>query len=345
MASSSSLGNASLANATTAQAFYTQFRQATCSLLTQVSSGEAPLDDALSRYAKLSVELTSAVDSGVLPSHDQGVHKRALEEIGKALEDRRRAAATDSGKKKPGFAFKRSRPVATSAAANTAVATTSAADSKRSEEMISVLKASSGDVKRSNHVCVASVHNARIARAPSPARDNTQQMSIDVNDISGSLIDLRPLGNDCTIRSVQIRSVTDSIILLPRVEGSVMVHHLHHSFLSIPSCHQFRMHDSKEDVVEITTKRGSVVTVEACQMVKFVTKQDGIEVQDFDDLINSSQLKHNGEGGGAKEDMKANFDVVVHQDADTLTQQVEELARPEGAPMRDCIDKIFERIA
>lgn len=130
-------------------------------------------------------------------------------------------------------------------------------------------------------------------------------VSIDLTDISNSIVDLRPLEATHTLLAVQIRNVTNSVVALPPIEGSVMLHHLKNCILSVASCHQFRMHVSTDSVVDLTTKRGSVVTIEACTGITFATGPEGLKVQDFDDLINSDQLKQH-DGG----ESKANFKVV-----------------------------------
>lgn len=116
-----------------------------------------------------------------------------------------------------------------------------------------------------------------------------------------------------------------------------MIHDLINSLLSIPSCHQYRMHNSKDAVVELSTKRGSVVTLEGCSGVSFVTKaEEPIKVQDFDDLINSEQLRHRDE-----RQSKANFSVTTAVDNSNLATRVEQLSSTESS-IGACVTKITD---
>ena len=115
-----------------------------------------------------------------------------------------------------------------------------------------------------------------------------------------------------------------------------MIHGLTQSLLSIPSCHQFRMHESNHAVVELSTKRGSIVTIEGCSRVTFVPpRADELKVQDFDDLINSEQLKlaHRAQDS-------ANFRVVQSSDTDNLADKVDSLSIAEGT-IQACVEQLL----
>ncbi|CDR88117.1 uncharacterized protein SPSC_03703 [Sporisorium scitamineum] len=335
MASSSSLGNASLANASLAHAFYTHFRAATDSLLTRLSD-EPPttpelLQQSLQTYAGLSAELTRAVDSGVLPAHDQGVHKRRLEEVAAVLEDRRRAVAQQGHerKSKGGFAFKRKQPAV--AAVSAAPAALHSVTNQTSTEK----PLAAAQDRQSSHLTVSAIHDTRYHHSSSTQPLSSTHISIDVTDVFNSIVDLRTIASTHTVLAVQIRGVTNSALLLPPIEGSVMIHSVVNSLLSIPSCHQYRMHESKDAVVEMSTKRGSVVTIEGCSGIRFLTKsRDELRVQDFDDLINSEQLKQRGET-----ENKGNFRVIQSSDARDLASRVDALSSTDGST-KACIDRI-----
>ncbi|GAC96837.1 hypothetical protein PHSY_004421 [Pseudozyma hubeiensis SY62] len=344
MASTSSVGNASSANASSAQAFYTHFRAATDSLLSQLAApttGSDSLQQALAKYASLSAELTQAVDSGVLPSHDQGVHKRRLEEVSAALEQRRRAleeakqVGKGEGKKRGGFAFKRKQPVA-SAPIPPPSATAA------SKEEVTAATASSSDEpqasRQSSHLTISTLQDTRYTH-PIPQPTTSQPapstpISLDLTNISHSIVDLRPLATTHTILAVQIRNVHSSAVLLPHVEGSVMVHDLQQSVLGIASCHQFRMHVSKDTVVQLETKRGSVVTIEGCSAVRFVTRRETeeIRVQDFDDLMNSEGLRSADGVQG-----EANYRLIKSPGDDSLESRIDAMSGPD---IKMCIDNV-----
>lgn len=356
MASTSSLGNASLANASSAQSFYTHFRAATWKLLEQLDVATTPeaLQDALEKYAGLRAELTRAVDSGVLPAHDQAVHKSSLDQVAAALDQRRKAVeAHDVGRKKPGFAFKRKQeqPIVsrTSSCSEPAPApectptTTSSTTDTPELNAAQTSQMSPGSVvtaasSSSNHVAISGLQGVSYKHEALHKRDTP--ISLDLSAVSDSLIDLGHCVS--TVKSVQLRNVTHSIVVLPRVEGSVMVHDLASSILVVPLCHQFRMHTSNQVVVELATKRGSVVTIEACRQVVFVQQGSGtIKVQDFDDLIHSEQLKHGASPGGQAEN-KVNFN-VVNRPGYSLAQRSKEVATS-GSSMQASIAKILEEL-
>ncbi|KAF6767310.1 Tubulin binding cofactor C-like domain protein [Kalmanozyma brasiliensis GHG001] len=336
MASTSSIGNASLANASSAQAFYSHFRSSTDVLLSQLSDSvttQEQLQQAVQTYAGLSAELTQAVDSGILPSHDQGVHKRRLEEISAALEEKRkglgqRPEGSGVGKKKAGFAFKRKQPAVAAVTQSSptiapqALPTTNAIDGTQDGTVPTV------QGRQSSHVTISALRGTRYKHSIIfSAIESSKSVSIDVTDISNSIVDLRPLTSTYTILAVQIRSVTNSSLLLPPIEGSIMIHGLTSSLLGVPSCHQFRMHNSKDSVVELSTKRGSVVTLEGCSAIRFVTNpQEPIRVQDFDDLINSEQLRQQD-----KRQHEANFSVVARSNDNCLADKVESLSNHDSS--------------
>ncbi|PWZ03412.1 hypothetical protein BCV70DRAFT_17032 [Testicularia cyperi] len=112
-------------------------------------------------------------------------------------------------------------------------------------------------------------------------------VSLEITQVCNSILDLRPL--PATLRSAQIRDVVGSILVLPPISGSVMIHALQHSLLVIPSCHQFRIHESSNSTLQLDTK-GSIVTMESCTHL-FIVGPSHLKVQDFDNLYtNGSQL-------------------------------------------------------
>lgn len=345
MASTSSLGNASLTNASSAQAFYTHFHSATSCLVEELStlSTQDSLQDALQHYARLNAELTAAVDSGVLPAYDQGVHKQRLTQVASVLEETRKRVNQGGGlgeRKKVGFAFKRKQqPIKPATVATIAIVGEGEGEgegSKQSEQPTTPTIATTW-----NHFSVASIHDTTYTAVSQPHHNESQSLSVEVKDISNSLVDLRPLAIARSILSVQLRKITCSIVLLPPIEGSIMIHDFNDSLLDVASCHQFRMHTSNQVVVELSTKRNSLVTVEACHGVKFIPKEGGereLRVQDFDDLINSAQLKRDGvEARGAS---SANFQVLRRKEGVRgMAERVDELLQS-GSSIQSCLDKI-----
>lgn len=193
------------------------------------------------------------------------------------------------------------------------------------------------DGRQSSHLTITALHGTRYKHSTTAsAEESRKSVSIDVTDVSNSIVDLRPLASTQTILAVQIRSVANSALLLPPIEGSIMIHALTTSLLSVPSCHQFRMHNSKHSVVELSTKRGSVVTLEGCSAIRFVTKtEETIKVQDFDDLINSEQLRQQD-----KRQHEANFGVITRSNDSNLANQVESLYSTDSS-IGESVNKIL----
>ncbi len=275
MASTSSVGAASLASASSAAAFYTRFTQATDALRTHIgdAADTAALHAALQRLAALNAELTAAVDSGVLPAHDQALHRRALDEITATLDQRRRAIqpAKTVG---AGFAFRRKPAKPTPSAPQPTITATEPTSTTSAE-----------DTADADRLVITSLSDTSYIPPP---QQEAVRLSIHVCGVTNSLVDLRSL--NASVVSVQLRDISDSILLLPCIEGSVMAHDIVHSLVGIPSCHQFRMHTSTRVAVQLATKRSSIVTIEACRNLVFVADPHALKVQDFDDLIGSHQL-------------------------------------------------------
>jgi len=68
------------------------------------------------------------------------------------------------------------------------------------------------------------------------------------------------------ISALHIRNVKNSILLLPALEGSVILHDLLNCIVVV-KCHQFRMHNSKETDVYIFIQ--SNPTIEHCSSIRF----------------------------------------------------------------------------
>lgn len=351
MASTSSLGSASLIHASSAQAFYTHFCADTTTLLDQlcsVSDGQG-LQGALQSYARLGAQLTAAVDSGVLPAHDQALHRQRLRELAVLLEDTRRRILLDGPpegqaggeNKQRGFAFKRTQQP--KAATPAVVETTQS----KPQQPTPIQPSAATAAPTSNHITITALDNTCYTCSE---QSESKSLSFDLHHISNSLVDLRSSTSQHTVLSAQLGSITNSILLLPPIEGSLMIHNLTNSLLCIPSCHQFRMHASNTVLVELSTKRGSVLTLEACSGVKFLhtgrmagAEGEGLRVQDFDDLIHSWQLKHEStEEKGVEGGRKRNFQVVKAAEAGKgMADKVDQLVRL-GSSVKQCLEKMID---
>ncbi|GLB39863.1 putative tubulin binding cofactor C [Lyophyllum shimeji] len=230
------------------QTFFTQFpgscRELDARIGKAVSSAsvsEELLEELSAELARLTKSLADA--TGSLPSYDQRQYEEQLKALERSLLDLR-------GKSRPNpkFAFKRKPPVVPStsptaqASANLSGpavhgSTTNLSLSSRSHQYLtleSLPKSTSHEglsIEDLDHCLV------NLISPPQPEY---------INEESASRLD---------ISALHVRNLTNTVLLVPPIHGSVLIHDLTRCTIVI-GCHQFRMHTSQNvDVyLSITSK-------------------------------------------------------------------------------------------
>ncbi|KAF8653655.1 hypothetical protein AX16_003806 [Volvariella volvacea WC 439] len=114
---------------------------------------------------------------------------------------------------------------------------------------------------------------------------------VTISDIQGCIINLLPLSQQpetpqLNVSAVHINAVSDSVLLLPLVKGSIMMHNIKNCLIVV-GCHQFRMHTSTN--VTIYLQIPSTPIIEYCSSLKFglyplelvVSTEDRAKVKPF----------------------------------------------------------------
>ncbi|KAL1680657.1 tubulin binding cofactor C-domain-containing protein [Schizophyllum commune] len=287
--------------------FGTTFQKDKDALQTRIQAAKATspaspstLQELTSEISKLMTTLADA--SGSLPSYDQRQYELQVKTLEKSVEELRSTTV------KPKFAFKRK---ATSSQSSTPSAPTTpkpAADTSTPPPA----ETDASHVAPSTNLLLSS-HKSRyltVADLPAPFKQESDLALADLEgcvvdllgraDLSGGAVDVDSLGrvgvDGSTLRdpsllnisAVHIRSISDSLIVLPLISGSVMLHDITRSVVVV-GCHQFRMHTSK--AVDVYLSITSNPIIEHCSKIRFApystalapnAPSDGLQsIQDF----------------------------------------------------------------
>ncbi|EKM56627.1 uncharacterized protein PHACADRAFT_172285 [Phanerochaete carnosa HHB-10118-sp] len=237
------------------QEFYILFQAAQSDLLARLAilkAKGAPSQDAVNalalEIAKLRKDLSDA--TVYLPSYDQRQYEQSLKSLEQSLDDLRSVSAG-----KPKFSFKRKVPKpAVSSSVSVAANTTDLLAPQPSKQSNSVVLAACSR----QHLTWSSV--------PSVAALATD---LSISDLDHCIVDL--LQNSAsvsipTITAVHMRNVKNSILILPPVQGSAMVHDISNCILAL-GCHQFRMHTSTQVDVYLLIESNPII--EHCTKLRF----------------------------------------------------------------------------
>ncbi|THU97622.1 hypothetical protein K435DRAFT_777907 [Dendrothele bispora CBS 962.96] len=255
---------------------------------TSISKDEV---DALSvEFEKISKSLRDAI--GLIPKSDQGSCEAQLKRLEKTLEDLRKSAAPKSK-----FAFKRkpktdnpsstlSTPISptpkpeaqsnTGTQTQTQDSTTSSSSASTSTSQLML----SSRVKQ--YLTIHSIDGIPSSSTSSSTSNQTSSSSpqrkprssdLGLSDLDHCVVNfVTPspsyvFENEVLdISAVQIRNVKNSVLLLPRINGSVMLHDLRDCVVVL-GCHQFRMHTSQAIDVFIDINLNPII--EQCHGIRF----------------------------------------------------------------------------
>ncbi|KAJ6588376.1 tubulin binding cofactor C-domain-containing protein [Mycena capillaripes] len=231
----------------------------------------------------LSVDLskltkTLADATGSLPSYDQRQYELQLKALEKSLEELR----TSIPKSK--FAFKRKAAAASTQDPPNVVPTVVPERSPQSQPMSTNLTLSSHSLRYLSNTSV-------------PWKSQASDLTI--SDLTKCIVNLLPDAvdesssqdsSDSKISALHIRNLTDTILLLPVIRGSVLLHDLRRCIVVV-GCHQFRMHTSTN--VDVYLSIPSTPIIEHCSQIRFASypaalrgsedtcSDDTFSVQDF----------------------------------------------------------------
>ncbi|KIK68349.1 hypothetical protein GYMLUDRAFT_35745 [Collybiopsis luxurians FD-317 M1] len=203
------------------------------------------LDNLNLLLAKLSKSLVDA--TGSITNFDQRNCETQLNKLGRVLESLRKVS---SGTSK--FAFRR-KAKEVSASLPETVAATGASNA--------------ATVSPSTTLTLSSYSERFITPEdlPSPhATSSDLRSELSITNLDGCLLNL--LDSPYEISALHIRDVKNSILLLPALDGSVILHDLRNCVVVV-KCHQFRMHASKDTDVYLRIQ--SSPTIEHCSGISF----------------------------------------------------------------------------
>ncbi|KAJ3921240.1 tubulin binding cofactor C-domain-containing protein [Lentinula edodes] len=231
-----------------------------------VSISKQTLDGLNLQLAELSKSIVDA--TGSIPKFDQRNCENQLKEIEQSLEGLRKASAPASK-----FAFKRKAREAVQSSPNV-----STPSMKASAAPTSSLTLSSYTMKL--------VTPDDLPDPETVAPELRSELSI--HDLDSCILNLIN-AKQHEISALHIRNVKNSILLLPALDGSVILHDLINCIVVV-KCHQFRMHSSKGIDVYLSIQSNPII--EHCHSIQFapypatfsptiVQHNSDVSVQDF----------------------------------------------------------------
>ncbi|KAJ6591055.1 tubulin binding cofactor C-domain-containing protein [Mycena vulgaris] len=264
------------------QAFSTDFLASRTELESRVDLAKTTTTtaDALNNLsldlAKLTKTLADA--TGSLPSYDQRQYELQLKGLEKSLEEVRALLP------KPKFSFKRKAPTASSPVPPSPVS-------------ITVPEASSQpDYLAISTNLTLSAHSSRyLSRASFPSASQASDLTI--SDLNKCIVNLLPdlageasaESNHLEISALHIRNLTDTILLLPIIRGSVLLHDLRRCILVV-GCHQFRMHTSTG--VDVYLSIPSTPIIEHCSQIRFTSYPATLSEETSPNLFSVQDFSH-----------------------------------------------------
>lgn len=221
---------------------------------------QAELQELSVEVAKLAKSLSDA--TGSLPSYDQRQYEQQLNKMEVAVADLRAASIP-----KAKFAFKRKAPVA-----SFPLATSALPISEMLTQTPSIPQTSTSNL-------VLSSRSFEYVAFESLPRSILQQ-DLTISNLDHCIVNLipptLPVKNDVIgqaqgtpsldVSALHVRNLTDTVLILPPIDGSVLLHDLSRCTL-ILGCHQFRMHASNN--VDVFLSIPSNPVIEHCSDVRF----------------------------------------------------------------------------
>ncbi|TCD63589.1 hypothetical protein EIP91_005197 [Steccherinum ochraceum] len=246
-------------NRTLIEQFYAKFNESRSDLSTRLEAFKNDaakpkdvLDQIALDIAQLRKDLADA--TSYLPAYDQRQYELQVKNFEQSLDQLRTASAP-----KPKFAFKRKQ-----AAPSSGQTTPST-----KPPLTSPNAASSTSTTISNNARSLSGHSgAYLGPTSLPASSSASGSELTISDVDNCIINLFPTSSEGAdvISALHVKNVKRSVLLLPVMSGSAILHDVQDTVLVI-GCHQFRMHTSSH--VDVYLSIPSNPIIEHCSNIRF----------------------------------------------------------------------------
>ncbi|KAE8234339.1 hypothetical protein CF326_g630 [Tilletia indica] len=288
MTSTSSLGASSVLSASHAAVFFTSFRARLASLDKKIeaasSSTETPqLVQELADTRKALLDETAQI-----PPRDREGHEKLLRELSEKLATRSRELAS--------FSTKDSASTSTSTPGSNAPQPKARFAFKRNPAKASVAKPEPAVSET-----VASTDGLNSSKVPmAPSENPSSSSDLRLENLSARTLDLRKDSKTRALLTIQIRSLTDCIVTVPPLQGSLMVHDCARCLIIVEKCRQYRMHTTTDSTIVLNDCLTGA-TIEDCHRILFAsslpprssdTPQSRFAVQDFDHVSSMTESPH-----------------------------------------------------
>ncbi|GAA5871054.1 hypothetical protein JCM16303_001676 [Sporobolomyces ruberrimus] len=229
----------------------------------ETSLGQPSFDPTIakSELQSLGAELTEQASE--LPSYEVGRCERALKTVTEKVNEKKTKSVP-----KTKFSFKRTTPASSASAASPPV---------KAPTLRNATRTSSSSIELpSTSLTISSRSKEYLSISSLPSTTSSHPEALLLQDLSNCFVDLLSPNNASpspssssstpTFPAIYLSNLRDCSVLLPKIEGSVMIHDCHDCRLVLGG-HQFRMHNSKNCSVYL--EAGSTPIIEGCQGLVF----------------------------------------------------------------------------
>ncbi|KDQ49108.1 hypothetical protein JAAARDRAFT_201129 [Jaapia argillacea MUCL 33604] len=228
---------------------------------------------------KLRKSLSDAVMGGYLTGYDQRQFELQLTALEQQLEELRASSAP-----KPKFSFKRKTPQSSPQSLTPAPPTPPPFRTTVAPVPLSVPPASTSLTISSRSYAFLSYSSL-----PIPSTLPVQSSDLTISDLDHCIVNLlpplpskNPTSNGLTFSALHIRNITNSILLLPMLQGSVLLHDMKRCVVVV-GCHQYRMHASESVDVYLCIPSNPII--EHCSGIRFGAYPFSLAPEDQQELL------------------------------------------------------------
>ncbi|KAJ7572517.1 tubulin binding cofactor C-domain-containing protein [Mycena floridula] len=241
-----------------AKEFATQFQSSQTDLETRLAAAKTNpskdlLDELAVDLAKATKELAEA--TGSLPNHDQRAYEMQLKALEKALDDLRSSSTS-----KPRFSFKRKAGAVSSKPAQPKPNSPATAEPKPEPVTTDV---------PSTRWTISNRTGEYLNFDSLPSSEEAPGSDLSIADLDSCVVNLVSASSQpFEISALHIRNIKNTILMLPVIKGSVLLHDLK-GCIVVVGAHQFRMHTSQAVDVYISIQSSPII--EHCKQTRFTS--------------------------------------------------------------------------